>query len=77
MPKLGQHENKVERAAAYRKWLEEHASPHSDWPREEEVTLQLVVRMMKQDGVVAKATGWRDVRQLPAILDKMHGVKRG
>lgn len=75
MPKSGTHENKEERKEKYRVWLLAHEAYYRLWPRDSDRIRKEIVAAMRADGVVAKTTGWRDVRLQP-ILDKLCGVNR-
>lgn len=75
MPKTGTQENKEERKAKYRAWLLNHRLLYMGWPRNRDEIRKEIVRVMRNQGIVAKTTGWRDVRLEP-ILDELMGVNR-
>jgi hypothetical protein len=78
MPKSGEQENKSERRAKYKAWLEENPETHRYWPETngdgKKAILQALVSNLKGAGLLSKATGWRDVRLVP-ILNELHGIK--
>jgi hypothetical protein len=79
MPRPGMQENKEERRAAYKAWLEENPETHRYWPTATEdgkkTICQALVSKMKNERLIAKSTGWRDVRSLPGLLDELHGIE--
>jgi hypothetical protein len=79
MPRSGVQENKEERKAAYKGWLKENPETHRYWPTAtgdgKRAICQALVSNMKGEGLIARSTGWRDVRSLPGLLDELHGIK--